>query len=261
MFAACRPDIPDAVPATSLDSDGATGDASRVCDVFAQDCDEGEKCLSSRPYAQPILVDGADAWCAKIVDAPAGLGEACTVDREARGADGVVFDDCGDGLLCWSLDDDSHGRCEALCAAELGKPTCAPDYTCPIDAGARALVCVPRCVLGADDCEHEGEACYLQGGQWGCYPSYEFVNELDGTTGWPCSYQFHCRDAHACLAAEDFSGCPNDFGYGGCCAKLCALEDPDADAICAAEAPDRLCRPWLDAEDAGGYANIGVCIP
>lgn len=262
LLAACKPDIPDAVPATPLDPDGTTGAESRVCDVFAQDCEAGEKCLSTRPYAQPILVeDGVPAWCTMIADAPLGPGDACIVDRDAYRVEGVAFDDCAAGLLCWGLDDDGRGRCESLCVAGYAAPTCAPDSTCPIDAGAHARVCVPRCIPRTDDCEREEEGCYLQSSQWGCYPSDAFVDDREGSTGYPCSYAFHCRDDHVCLDKDEFAGCPVDGGYGGCCAKLCALGDAGADASCAADAPDRVCRPWLEAEDAGGYADLGVCIP
>jgi Ca-activated chloride channel family protein len=139
-------------------SDGGGG-VSFECDLFAQDCMEGEKCM---PWAN----DGGPLHnatrCSPVDPDPGQAGEPCSV--EGSGVSGI--DDCALGSMCWDVDAQGEGTCVAMCGGSAEAPLCDSGFWCyQGNDGALSLcledaVCeddgVCQCMCAADpNCEPE----------------------------------------------------------------------------------------------------------
>lgn len=129
------------------------GPCSSSCDVWEQDCAEGDAC---KPWAN----DGGMAWndtrCAELDPDPAQLGDACTVEGSSTSG----IDSCDIGLMCWDVDGETlEGTCIGLCEGTQRDSSCAdPGTTCVVfNEGA-----LPICLL----------SCDIEGGI-GCPPDME----------------------------------------------------------------------------------------
>ena len=136
----------DGAPATTgvgfiEDPDG--GGVSFECDLFAQDCPEGEKCM---PWAN----DGGMEWnatrCSPISDMPGGAGETCMA--EGNGFSGI--DDCGLGEMCWDVDRANAGSCISMCTGDEANPQCPGDEWCFIGYDGSVSVCMPPQLCALD---------------------------------------------------------------------------------------------------------------
>jgi Ca-activated chloride channel family protein len=114
------------------------------CDLFAQDCPMGEKCV---PWAN----DGGSQWnatrCSPIAEDPAATGQPCTV--EGGPTSGV--DDCSGSSICWDVDRSNEGTCVALCQGDEADPQCHGDQWCFQGFDGTVAVCMP-----APLCELDG---------------------------------------------------------------------------------------------------------
>lgn len=123
------------------------GGAAFECDLFAQDCPEGEKCM---PWAN----DGGDHWnatrCSPIEPDAGVSGDECTAD--GSGVSGL--DDCELGALCWDVDDMNMGTCAEMCVGDALDPICPPNTWCFSNESGGPNVC-----LADDLCEADG-ACH-----------------------------------------------------------------------------------------------------
>lgn len=217
------------------------------CDLFEQDCPEGEKCM---PWAN----DGGGYWnasrCSPIARNPGEVGDPCEV--EGLGASGI--DDCGLGLMCWEVDPTTdQGICEDLCTGNAMEPMCADEGdVCVMTNEGAIILCLPSCDPLVQDCV-EGEGCFASHqGHFLCEDVY-FPDTMPGDS---CEYINGCAPGQACMDPMLFSECD---GFG-CCATFCALDDPDADMNCAAQDPLQECVPWYEEGMApAGGENIGVC--
>src|SRR5690606_34162493 len=122
-----------------------------MCDVWAQDCPEGEKCSA---WAN----DGGESWNATIC-VPVGEdkpGEPCT----AEGSPLSGHDSCELGAMCWDVDPETlEGTCVGLCDGSEDAPTCAePMTTCAITNGGVLNLCLPTCDPFLQDCG-QTESC------------------------------------------------------------------------------------------------------
>jgi len=122
---------------TFLSEPDGGGSVGFECDVFAQDCPAGEKCV---PWAN----DGGSEWnatrCTPVADDPAATGEPCTV--EGGPTSGV--DDCNDHTICWDVDARDHGTCIPLCQGDEANPECHGDQWCFVGYDASVAVCLPE---------------------------------------------------------------------------------------------------------------------
>lgn len=164
---------------TSVDDDATTADDTAgggfiygspdggpspfECDIFDQDCPEGEKCTA--------WGSSGGAWnatrCVPVVDNPGQPGDDCTVEGSA--VSGV--DDCDIGSMCWNVDSETNmGRCIALCIGDAANPMCAdPDATCSITNDGSLVLCLLSCDPVLQDCS-EGEGCYPVDDAFVCSP-------------------------------------------------------------------------------------------
>jgi hypothetical protein len=228
---------------------GCPPDISRdpfECDVFAQDCPEGEKCM---PWAN----DGGPSWnatrCLPVANDPGAPDEPCTV--EGGGLSGL--DDCDVGVMCFHVDPlTNEGTCVSMCIGSPEDPQCAaPEEACLLRYDGALALCFDACHPLDPSCE-AGSACYPTSAQdqFLCWPP----SGEDLPHGEPCEFINSCAASHACLEASLFPAC-EDLS---CCAELCdltaGLPCPDADQ-------GVVCVPWYEEGTAPpGYENLGACI-
>ena len=212
------------------------------CDIFEQDCPEGEKCTV---WAN----DGGSAYndtrCVPVSDSPAQAGQACTME----GGPTSGIDDCDYGTMCWGVDERTlAGRCVGFCTGSLDNPLCGEGFVCSATTGPLAM-CLPQCNPLALDCPFEDEVCIPFGDDWMCAPQ-----ETNSLPGEACEFSNACAPSSACIEANDVPGC---VGNAGCCSSVCDLASPDPSAACL---PGQTCVPWWDPALAPeGYEDVGIC--
>jgi len=221
------------------------------CDIFEQDCPEGEKCM---PWAN----DGGSSWnatkCSPIDPSPKKAGEPCTA--EGSGVSGV--DDCEAGAMCWDVDPETlEGYCVAFCVGTPDAPTCEnPCEHCPVYDDGILLICLPMCDPVAQDCPPNQ----------GCYPVNEtFICAVDasgpddGAYKDPCEYINVCDPGLACVNADVVPGCA---GAVGCCAPFCRVGA--ANPGCPDTNQGVECVPWWEEGQEPplpcAEGGIGVCV-
>lgn len=218
------------------------------CDMFAQDCPTGEKCM---PYAN----DGGNSWnatrCSPIAENPGQPGDPCTV--EGTGVSGI--DDCDIASMCWDVDPETNmGVCVAMCTGDESNPICEdPDTSCAIVNEGALVLCLPACDPLLQDCA-DGQACYPVFEDWQCVP--DASGEM-GVYGDPCEYINVCDPGLACLGAAAVPDCQ---GSVGCCSEICDVTDPAGDAQCTGAPDGQTCQIWYEEGSAPpGYEDVGVC--
>jgi len=228
-----------------LEPDG--GGVAFECDLFAQVCPEGEKCM---PWGN----DGG-TWnatrCSPIDDNPGQPGDECSVEGGA--ASGI--DTCDLGSMCWDVDPKTNmGICIAMCSGDESNPICEdPDTTCSIANDGAIVLCLPSCDPIVQDCA-EGQACYPVADDWVCGP--DASGEMGGY-GDACEFINVCDPGLMCLDASATPGC---VGAGGCCTEVCDLSDPTGDAQCTGAPEGQTCTPWYEEGTAPpGYEEVGAC--
>jgi hypothetical protein len=226
------------------------GGISFECDLFAQDCPEGEKCM---PWGN----DGG-TWnatrCSPIADNPGQPGDECLV--EGSGTSGI--DDCDIGVMCWDVDPKTNmGSCVAMCTGDESAPICEdPDTTCSIANEGAIVLCLPVCDPLLQDCP-EGQACYPVAEDWVCGP--DASGEL-GVYGDPCEFINVCDPGLICLGAAAVPAGEACEGSTGCCSEVCDLTDPAGDMQCTGALGGQLCTAWYEEGSAPpGYEDVGAC--
>lgn len=220
-----------------------------ACDVWAQDCTTGFKCMACND-------DGSSSWnsscCTPIADEPKRPGEPCTV--VGSGVSGV--DDCELGAMCWDVDPVTlMGRCVAQCLGVEANPICAdPCLSCSIYADGWLQLCHADCDPLIQDCSR-GEACVPTGDSFVCAPD---VSGDEGVIGDPCAFPNVCDPSLFCANQDAVPNCDST----GCCAPFCDLSVPDE---CAALLPGTSCVPWypegLSPEACLlGRGVVGACV-
>ena len=217
------------------------------CDIFVQDCPEGQKCAS-------VDSDGDGAWdvntCVEIMG-DGVVGEDCT----AEGASGI--DTCAKGHMCWNLDQEGNGACVANCAGSPENPSC-PDEGCTrciISSGPIAI-----CLAGCDPLEQDCNGPELCIGD----PNSDgFVCVLDASggmapAGTPCEFANVCNPGTMC-ANPDVVPHPACEDSLGCCTPFCNYEQPGA-ACDALGLPGTECVPYHEEPVENCAGAVGVCI-
>ena len=218
------------------------GSMEPECDVWLQDCPEGEKCM---PYAN----DGGSSWnatkCTPIDPAPQQPGEVCTT--EGGGVSGV--DNCAKASMCWDgVGETNEGVCIAFCMGTNAEDaSCDDGFYCNITASGILNLCLPICNPLLQDCPGDDL----------CIPNGEtFICVLDasgeaGLYGDPCEYASACKPGLYCLNPEYVEGCQ----AAGCCTPFC---DTSKMNMCPGGTQE--CIPWYEEGMAPvGYETVGIC--
>ena len=210
------------------------------CDVWAQDCPDGEKCSA---WAN----DGGNVWnawkCVPIDPSPGAPGDACLV--EGSGVSGI--DDCELGSMCFYVDSETNqGTCVSFCAGNEMAPLCSdPETTCMITNDGWLPLCLPTCSPLDQDCP-ASQGCYPVVDTFVCAP--DASGEM-GAVGDPCEYVNVCDPGLICATADTQPGC----AAAGCCAEFCDLDG----FVCPA---DTDCLPFFEAGAAPpGWEDVGIC--
>lgn len=220
------------------------------CDLFAQDCPEGEKCTAWSTTG--------GAWdavrCVPVVPDPDQVGEPCTAEESASSG----LDSCDLGSMCWNVDEVTlTGTCVAICTGSADDPSCEePGTSCAITNGGAIVLCLPTCDPIVQSCP-EGEGCYPVEDAWFC--SSDGSGELGGY-GDPCAFINVCDPGLVCLDASMVPPGQACEGGAGCCTEVCDLADPAGDLQCTGAPEGQICQPWYEAGMApAGYEDVGVC--
>jgi hypothetical protein len=216
--------------------------AGEECDVFAQECPDGEKCA-------PTIPDWASAWdssrCVPVTgtDLP---GDPCTSEDVAAG-----LDSCVKGAMCWGVDMDGNGTCVAQCSGTPDAPICPNNGNCTIAADGFLAICLPECDPLLQDCA-EGAACYPVNDGFQCAP------DASGDTGKAndlCEFINVCEGGLSCQPPESVgAGCPPRSL--GCCTPFCEFPDGPCPN------PDQSCVQWFDPAilpEGDPKLDIGFC--
>ncbi len=221
------------------------GGANNQCDVWTQDCPDGQKCTA---YAD----DGTDHWnsthCVPVVDDPALPGDACTIaDSVASGVD-----NCEKGSFCWYMDYVTlQGTCVPACTGSADAPVCPEKRDCDISNNGTLLLCLETCDPLVPSCPAD-QLCFSSG-------DGNFICDLDnsgdaGVYGDPCAFVNSCNYGLFCAYPEEVPGCNNSEG---CCSEFCELL---ADPITCTGAPMQTCEPWFNEGAAPpGLEDVGYC--
>jgi hypothetical protein len=211
------------------------------CDLFAQDCLAGDKCM-------PWAYDGGNTWnsarCSPIAEDPGQPGDACTVEGSAFSG----FDDCDLGAICWNVDPATNeGTCVATCTGNAANPICPEETVCMMANDGHVLVCLPPCdPLQTDVCPTD-QTCTALDQDPVCIPSV-------GIEVLPCDMEV-CAPDQTCLDSDMLAACPDL----ACCTAWCDLTAADPDAPCADE-PAHSCQPYYEAGAAPtGLEHLGTC--
>lgn len=227
-----------------IEPDGG-GSSCLCCDVFAQDCPDGEKCM-------PWSNDGTDVWngtrCSPIDDEPGGIGEPCTVTGSA--ASGI--DDCGPGLVCWDVGSDTlQGTCVAMCSGGEANPECPAGTECLVTNNGVLILCLPPCDPLALEACPAGDTCVPSVEGFVCVPSAGPVG-----SGVPCEPAWlpeACGPGSICAYLGSVPPCDGDLP--GCCAATCDLSQPDPcgelGLVCSSW--------WGDGPVPPGFEDVGFC--
>jgi hypothetical protein len=203
------------------------------CDMFAQDCPEGEKCVLASSGGNnedmnqcvPILGDGQP-------------GEPCTFNIVAG------TDDCDAYSYCWDVmdvDGVGMGVCAPFCTGTFDDPICPDGTSC----GVEVSVCILQCDPLVQSCA-DGLGCYWTTADFNCIGTAQNL-----PLGDPCGAVNDCVPGTVCVATESLPDCNG----AACCASYCSLSEP----MCPQ--PGTECADFFEMNMApAGYENIGVCI-
>jgi hypothetical protein len=211
-----------------------------TCDVWGQDCPDGEKCV---PYAS-----SGSFWdnhkCVAIMGDQAS-GEPCWSGGAAEGTD-----NCDATSFCWDVIDvegEPVGTCTAFCTGTPDDPMCPPASQCLIGGDSTITLCIPTCDPLAQDCD-AGLACYWAHNDFNC-----IVTTQDIPAGQPCGFINDCALGLMCLNGEWLPDCAG----AACCSAFCdiTLGDGPCDAL-----PGTSCEPFFeDGTAPPGDEAVGIC--
>lgn len=212
------------------------------CDVFAEDCPAGLKCM-------PFADNGANTWnnvrCVPVDPNPRAPGESCSV--EGTGVSGI--DDCEMHALCFDVNDELEGTCVSMCTGSQQNPVCPPGQACSISNGGVLPLCLTECdPLNIVSCP-PGDVCVPSGESFLCVFD---ASDEGGQLFDECQFVNGCDPGLLCVSPDGVPAC--DPQADGCCTAYCNLTLPN---LCPPPLP---CVPFFEEGLAPpGHEDVGVC--
>ncbi len=234
-------------PTTGATIAADLGGSDLACDVWHQDCPEGQKCI-------PWPLTGDDAFSeARCVPLAAELSEFSCLDAMADLAPPGAIDNCEEGALCWKLDNLNiiPNACVPQCTGSPDDPQCPPDMSCHVRDDQLALCEALRCEPERNPQCLEGRVCGFDGeGDFQCFPAHS------GPNPWPavCAGPSDCTVGALCAPAEL---APADCPLPGmhCCLQVCSVMFDDCNVL------EMICVPFFPEGTApAGHEDVGVCV-
>jgi len=191
------------------------GPTTNGCDVYAQDCPEGEKCA---PYNEGGGSDWNATKCVPVTG-DGQPGDPCT----AIGGGVSGLDDCAEGIYCWDVDRMGHGECIEMCSGDEAAPVCKDEKAiCQVTADSILDLCIRTCDPLIQDCPGDG-LCIPVGDTFVCAPDASPPDA--GAVFDPCEFANACDKGLLCLNPSSADECDQDAG--GCCMPFCDLTKPN----------------------------------
>jgi len=223
-----------------LTPDGACfAHCASFCDVWAQDCPKGEKCM---PWDQ----DGGSAWnagrCSSLIE-PLGVPDDPCV---AEGSQWSGIDDCQIGAMCWDVDPDTNaGTCAGFCLGSEANPVCDGEDRCFMAYDGWINLCLAPCDPLTPLCE-AGLACVesysrVHPDVFACVPASLVADRSTYAAG--CDDVIGCGTGLLCTVPEDVPACASE-----CCTMLC---DPLAANVCPDAAAGQVCIAHAETPTLG----------
>lgn len=220
-----------------------------MCDIWAQDCAEGEKCTAA-------ALENPSSWdsniCVPIVDNPDAIGSPCMLN--GVGLDG--HDTCEFGAMCWNVDQDTGlGVCIGFCE---GDGPNQGDFSCPSQSqfcspnlnDGVLPICQEQCHPLDNPCDGGNDICVYTGEGFGCALDASGDMAPAGTT---CSFVNSCNEGLYCTPADYIPECEGT----GCCSPYCYTDEPSP---CGDLFPGAECVPFFEeGQSPPGYETLGVC--
>lgn len=209
------------------------------CDLWMDDCPAGLKCM---PFAAPMGLMWSGSHCSPVSPQPKEEGEPCSIENYLMSG----VDDCGEGLICWYVDDSLHGECVSMCVGSEEMPECLDALvSCAIDSTGFLHLCW-GCSPLLQDCWSPFENCVPSDLTKG----FQCTAEGAAGPGEPCANLNDCKKGTFCSSNSGF--CPGN----SCCVQYCALDSMMNDC------PDMAkCVPFFQEPVSMKYVDIGFCSP
>jgi hypothetical protein len=212
------------------------------CDMIAQDCGPGQKCVA---YTLELLGDWVATACVDASPEGAPVGSICFTGEGG-------FDTCGPDSMCLQLGT-GEGVCFPLCfAGQDGAPSCAEidglGYNCERLDGLQTEPLAQGVHVCHLDCDPLASTCPAE--LFGCYPG---------------ASRFSCRISKPAPAPEG-DACVNhlDCAAGtlctdqGSCTRYCELGLAGA---CEASVVGQDCVALFEPGSApAGHESVGMCL-
>jgi hypothetical protein len=227
------------------DGDG-DGDEPELCEPWAQDCPDGQKCVPAAVEEDDVFVINK---CVPVLGS-GQPGDACSFDGFLE-----ATDDCGADSFCWNSawveQLGTVGTCTAFCEGTPAQPECSTGTTCLIDEPGLLNLCVSGCNPISQDCNlepHDQIGCYWTGEAFACTQT-----TLDVPLGEPCAYINDCAPGLACVPAESLPSCAGE----NCCTSFC---DTGIEVGECSEVPGTQCTPLYElGMGPFGFDHVGTC--
>ena len=224
--------------------DAGENDCGKQCELWGDDCAEGEKCTLAS-----CEVGGSawDSFVCREVQGAAQRGEECmSIDGSSVSGN----DTCAADLMCWGQDTDTGlGHCVAFCYGSSRSMPCAPGTVC---VGGQVFgICVPGCDPLMQDCDGPNELCIPSVSEEG----YTCVLDASGGMapyGAPCAYANSCNPGLMCVETQ-FVPEASCGSSSGCCSPFCSI----ASGECPGQGQS--CETIFDPPPPG-LEDVGVCM-
>ncbi len=218
------------------DGGGTACFATSYCDVWGQDCPEGEKCIAWSADGDHDLAGCVLTRCAVLAPDPVPPGGTCTVEVGPWSG----LDDCDVGAYCWGVDPVTlEGLCISNCGGSEANPVCPDELECFIGYGGWITACVRGCDALVPTCGDAATCTTTDGDPSVCLPS-SFGVATGQAVG--CDHTVGCGEGFACVATDRVAGCEDP---SSCCTALCDPEAPTCDVATP------VCTPLAGAETVG----------
>ncbi len=234
---------------------GAPPGTSFHCSIH--DCDYQDQNDCGEMRCVPSALGHPPVWwinqCTPVSRDPVPPGGVCTMEESVASG----LDDCTTGSMCWGADPTTlQGTCVSGCDPRDPTACMAPQECMLFGEPIMSLCMTPCSPLDPAACP-SGDACRFALGDrdhgFMCFPEQGGVPSHSGRV---CG-ESECAPGQGCAIDSFLESCERER----CCTPFCDLDDPGADAACAAQSPGHICRPWGDLwAVVEGQENVGACM-